>query len=130
MDVADACRGRRARRNEKADGEDVRECGFAVVGVIPPILVRCGVDQADRDVELLPDLAVAALDDATNPELAPDLVALRAMLDRAARPDSVTARAGLLVQHIATAVGGALETFPARPPSLWPARSSCPENRE
>src|SRR5207253_886602 len=28
------------------------------------------------------------------------------------------ARAGLLVQHIATAVGDALETFPSRPPSL------------
>src|SRR5205814_637645 len=47
-----------------------------------------------------------------------DFVALRAMLDRAAPPAAVAARAALLVQHIATVVGGALETFPSRPPSL------------
>src|SRR5207237_584885 len=31
---------------------------------------------------------------------------------------AAAARAALLVQHIATVVGGALETFPSRPPSL------------
>src|SRR5207253_10601852 len=44
--------------------------------------------------------------------------ALRAMPDRAAPPAAGAARAALLVQHIATVVGGALETFPSRPPSL------------
>src|SRR5439155_1743643 len=63
-------------------------------------------------------LDVGALPRAVRPTADSDLVALRAMLDRAAPPDSVTARAGLLVQHIATVVGGGLETFPARPPSL------------
>src|SRR5256885_5275120 len=68
------------------------------------------LDQARLDVGALPRAVRATADS--------DLVALRAMLVRAAPPDSVTARAGLLVQHIATAVGGALETFPVRPPSL------------
>ena len=68
------------------------------------------LDQARLDVGALPR--------AVRPTADSDLVALRAMLDRAAPPDSVTARAGLLVQHIATVVGGGLETFPARPPSL------------
>src|SRR2546423_1506012 len=36
----------------------------------------------------------------------------------AAPPDSVAGRGGLLAQRIATAVGGALETFPSRLPSL------------
>ena len=47
-----------------------------------------------------------------------DLIALRAMLDRVAPPDSVSARAAVLVQRIAGAVGGALDPFPTRPPSL------------
>jgi hypothetical protein len=47
-----------------------------------------------------------------------ELRALRAMLDRAAPPDSVAARAATLVQKIAAAVGGALDPFPSRPPTL------------
>jgi len=43
---------------------------------------------------------------------------LRAMLDRAAAPDSVARHAASLVQQIATAVGGGLEPFPSQPPSL------------
>ena len=68
------------------------------------------LDQARLDVGSLPRAVRATADS--------DLVALHALLDRAAPPDSVAARAGLLVQHIATAVGDALETFPSRPPSL------------
>jgi len=68
------------------------------------------LDQARLDVGSLPRAVRATADS--------DLAALRAMLDRAAPPDSVAARAALLAQRIATVVGGALETFPARPPSL------------
>src|SRR6266700_4488417 len=68
------------------------------------------LDQARLDVGSLPRAVRATVDS--------DLVALRALLDRAAPPDAVAARAALLVQHIATVVGGALETFPSRPPSL------------
>jgi len=68
------------------------------------------LDQARLDVGSLPRAVRATADS--------DLAALRAMLDRAAAPDSVAARAGLLAQRIARVVGGALESFPARPPSL------------
>jgi len=68
------------------------------------------LDQARLDVGSLPRAVRATADS--------DLVALRRMLDRAAPPDSVAARAGLLAQRIATAVGGALETFPSHLPSL------------
>src|SRR5207245_8557754 len=68
------------------------------------------LEQARLDVGSLPRAVRATADS--------DLVALHALLDRAAPPDSVAARAGLLVQHIATAVGDALETFPSRPPAL------------
>ncbi|HLB82849.1 MAG TPA: FTR1 family protein [Gemmatimonadales bacterium] len=68
------------------------------------------LDQAGLDVGSLPRAVRATADS--------DLVALRGMLDRAAPPDSVAARAGLLAQRIATAVGGALETFPSHLPSL------------
>ena len=47
-----------------------------------------------------------------------ELRALRAMLDRVAPPDSVASRAAALVQRIGTAVGGALDPFPTRPPAL------------
>jgi high-affinity iron transporter len=47
-----------------------------------------------------------------------ELRALRAMLDRTAPPDSVALRAATLVQRIAAAVGGALDPFPALPPTL------------
>jgi len=43
---------------------------------------------------------------------------LRAMVDRAAPPDSVSNRAAILLQRIATSAGGALDPFPSRPPSL------------
>src|SRR5437588_11804023 len=68
------------------------------------------LDQARLDVGSLPRAVRATADS--------DLAALRAMLDRAASPDSVAARAALLAQRIARGVGGALESFPARPPSL------------
>ena len=68
------------------------------------------LDQARLDIGSLPRAVRATADS--------DFVALRAMLDRAAPPAAVAARAALLVQHIATVVGGALETFPSRPPSL------------
>ncbi len=47
-----------------------------------------------------------------------ELLALRAMLDRVAPPDSVAARAAALIQRIGVAAGGALDPFPARPPTL------------
>ena len=47
-----------------------------------------------------------------------ELRGLRAMLDRVAPPDSVGSRAAALVQRIATSVGGALDPFPTRPPTL------------
>ena len=47
-----------------------------------------------------------------------DLLALRAMVDRAAPPDSVAARAATLVQRIAAAAGGALDPFPTHPLTL------------
>src|SRR5207237_1183656 len=68
------------------------------------------LDQARLDIGSLPRAVRATADS--------DFVALRAMLHRAAPPAAVAARAALLVQHIATVVGGALETFPSRPPSL------------
>jgi high-affinity iron transporter len=68
------------------------------------------LDQARLDVGSLPRAVRATVDS--------DFVALRALLDRAAPPAAVAARAALLVQHIAAVVGGALETFPTRPPSL------------
>ncbi len=68
------------------------------------------LDQARLDVGGLPRAARARADS--------DLVALRAMLERAAPPDSVAARAATLVGRIAASVGGALEAFPLRPPSL------------
>src|SRR2546430_1495505 len=68
------------------------------------------LDQARLDVGSLPRAVRATADS--------DFVALRAMLARAAPPAAVAARAALRVQHSATVVGGALETFPSRPPSL------------
>jgi high-affinity iron transporter len=68
------------------------------------------LDQARLDVGSLPRAVRATVDS--------DFVALRALLDRAAPPAAVAARAALLVQHIAAVAGGALETFPTRPPSL------------
>src|SRR5439155_180621 len=47
-----------------------------------------------------------------------ELALLRAMVVRTAPPDSVAARANALVGRIAAATGGALDPFPARPPSL------------
>jgi high-affinity iron transporter len=47
-----------------------------------------------------------------------ELALLRVMVVRAAPPDSVAARANALVGRIAAATGGALDPFPARPPSL------------
>src|SRR5207237_2060419 len=79
------------------------------------------LDQARLDVGSLPRAVRATADS--------DFVALRAMLDRAAPPAAVAARAALLVQHIATVVGGALETFPSRPPSLVRSAAGHPAQR-
>ena len=68
------------------------------------------LDQARLDVPYLP-VAVRAVADA-------ELAGLRAMIDRAASPDSVSLRAEALVGRIAAAAGGALDPFPVRPPSL------------
>ena len=68
------------------------------------------LDQARLDVGALPRALRATTES--------DLSTLRAMLERVAPPDSVAAHAGLVVQHIAAVLGGVLETFPARAPSL------------
>src|SRR5216110_3046518 len=68
------------------------------------------LEQARLDVGSLP-AAVRVVADA-------DLAALEAMIDRVAPPDSVSQRAGTLVQRIAAAAGGALDPYPRRPPSL------------
>ena len=68
------------------------------------------LDQARLDVPALPAAVRAAADT--------ELGTLRAMVGRAAPPDSVAARAAALVARIAAASGGALDPFPARPPSL------------
>jgi high-affinity iron transporter len=68
------------------------------------------LDQARLDVGALPSAAQARADS--------DLIALRALLARVAPPDSVAARAATLIGRIAASVGGAIEAFPVRPPSL------------
>jgi len=68
------------------------------------------LEQARLDVGYLPT-AVRGVADS-------DLAALEAMIDRVAPPDSVSQRAGTLIQRIAAAAGGALDPYPQRPPSL------------
>ena len=68
------------------------------------------LEQARLDVGSLP----AAVRTTADSELA----ALLAMIARVAPPDSVAGRAGGLIQRIAAAAGGALDPFPARPPSF------------
>src|SRR3989449_7523588 len=68
------------------------------------------LEQARLDVGSLPS-AVRAVADS-------DLARLEAMIDRVAPPDSVSQRAGTLVQRIAAAAGGALDPYPRRPPSI------------
>ena len=68
------------------------------------------LDQARLDAPYLP-VAVQAV-------AGTELAGLRAMIDRVAPPDSVASRAEALVGRIAAAMGGALDPFPARPPSL------------
>ena len=68
------------------------------------------LDQARLDTPALPS--------AVRTVAAAELSALRAMLERAAPPDSVAERAAMLVQRIAAAAGGALDPFPLRPPAL------------
>src|SRR3989454_9844491 len=68
------------------------------------------LEQARLDVGSLPS-AVRAVADS-------DLARLEAMIDRVAPPDSVSQRAGTLIQRIAAAAGGALDPYPQRPPSL------------
>jgi len=68
------------------------------------------LEQAQLDVGSLP---VAVRDVAGR-----DLQALRRMIERIAPPDSVSQAAATLVQRIAAAAGGALDPYPARPPSL------------
>ncbi len=68
------------------------------------------LEQARLDVGALP-AAVRVVADS-------DLAALEAMIDRVAPPDSVSQRAGTLVQRIAAAAGGALDPYPRRPPSI------------
>ncbi|HYK81821.1 MAG TPA: FTR1 family protein [Gemmatimonadales bacterium] len=68
------------------------------------------LDGARWDIPGLPAAVRAAADSG--------LGALRAMIVRTAPPDSVTEQAATLIQRIAAAAGGALDLFPARPPSL------------
>lgn len=68
------------------------------------------LDAAVLDAPFLPAVVRGAA--------ATDLRTLRAMLERLAPPDSVARFAGALVPRIAAAVGGALDPFPTRPPSL------------
>jgi len=68
------------------------------------------LDGARADVGGLPAAVRAATDSG--------LVALRALIERVAPPDSVAERAATLVQRIAAAAGGALDPFPLRPPAL------------
>jgi high-affinity iron transporter len=68
------------------------------------------LDAALLDAPGLPASARGAADTA--------LRELRAMVDRAAPPESVTHRSAILLQRIATSAGGALDPFPAHPPSL------------
>src|SRR3989442_8447372 len=68
------------------------------------------LEQARLDVGSLPS-AVRAVADS-------DLARLEAMIDRVASPDSVSQRAGTLIQRIAAAAGGALDPYPRRPPPL------------
>ncbi len=68
------------------------------------------LDQARLDVLSLPTAVRVATDS--------ELAGLRAMMERAAPPDSVAARTGMLVSRIAAAAGGALDPFPVRPPAL------------
>ena len=67
------------------------------------------LDEAILDVPGLPVAARASADSG--------LRRLRGMLERAAPPDSVAARASTLVQQIAALSGGSLESLPARLPS-------------
>ena len=68
------------------------------------------LEQARLDAPALPARVRAVADT--------ELALLRAMVERAAPPDSVAARANALVARIAAAAGGALDPFPTRPPSL------------
>src|SRR5437867_7073547 len=68
------------------------------------------LEQARLDVGSLPTTVRAVADS--------DLAALEAMIERVAPPDSVSLRAGTLIQRIAAAAGGALDPYPKRPPSL------------
>src|SRR3989449_923727 len=68
------------------------------------------LEQARLDVGSLPSAVRAVADSA--------LARLEAMIDRVAPPDSVSQRAGTLIQRVAAAAGGALDPYPQRPPSL------------
>src|SRR5881397_4374924 len=59
------------------------------------------LEQARLDVGSLPTTVRAVADS--------DLARLEAMIDRVAPPESVSQRAGTLIQRIAAAAGGALE---------------------
>jgi len=73
---------------------------------------RLFLDQAGREVAALPDSLRAPVGQA--------LGALRAALDRAAppAPDSVAQWAGAIVKRVTSAFGGALDPYPAVPPTL------------
>lgn len=68
------------------------------------------VEQARLEVPSLPAAVRAPADSG--------LGLLHAMFQRAAPPDSVAQQAAVLIQRIAAAAGGALDPFPAGPPSL------------
>src|SRR2546426_6845765 len=74
------------------------------------------LEQARLDVGALP-AAVRVVADS-------DLAALEAMIDRVAPPDSVSQRAGTLVQRIAAPAGGALGPHSPRPPPIAPGAAA------
>src|SRR5207244_4586064 len=91
-------------------GVGVAPRGGRVTGPEEGSEARQFLEQARLDVGSLPS-AVRAVADS-------DLARLEAMIDRVAPPDSVSQRAGTLIQRIAAAAGGALDPYPQRPPSL------------
>lgn len=73
------------------------------------------LDQARFDAPFLPAPVRAVTDS--------DLARLSRLLDRAPSPDSVDRRSATIVQRIGAALPGALDPFPAAPPSLARGRA-------
>ncbi len=105
-----------ARRVVAATALAAKEYAVGVPGrgrkVVAPAEVEEAKQFLDAAILDIPSLPAGARANADS-----GLHTLRAMLDRTAPADSVSRRAATLVQRIAAASGGALETFPVHPPS-------------